>query len=287
MPPAAAALLPHPPLLVPELAGGAAPELDPLRDACLLALAEVLAAGGTTILIGTGPAWAVPAPAATGSFQPYGAPVEVSLPALVGPPPTVPSNPESGPPDPGRPQDRRGGQGGSRGPGAPSGRAGLVGLPEPGRLDQLPLSMAVAAWLLAGVDARPGRLLAASVPASLGPGAAAAIGRALVVGAAADGPVGLVVMADLSACRTEGAPGALHPAAAGFDASVGEVFRTGQPARLLDLDPAQAADLLVGGRVPLQVLAGAFQDAAGVGGRVLYEDAPYGVGYLVGVLTTP
>jgi hypothetical protein len=46
-----------------------------------------------------------------------------------------------------------------------------------------------------------------------------------------------------------------------------------------------AADLLAAGRVPLQVLAGAFADTAPVRGRVLYEAAPYGVGYLVGVLT--
>ena len=63
----------------------------------------------------------------------------------------------------------------------------------------------------------------------------------------------------------------------------------------------RAAGLLVSGRVPLQVLAGAFDqpDPAGeagagrdldkarpeVRGRVLYEGAPYGVGYLVAVLT--
>jgi hypothetical protein len=39
--------------------------------------------------------------------------------------------------------------------------------------------------------------------------------------------------------------------------------------------------------VPLQVLAGALADAARPRGQVLYDDAPYGVGYLVGVLTTP
>ena len=70
MPPVAAALLPHPPLLVPELAGGAAAELDPLRDACRLALDAVVAAGGTTILVGEGPVWWVPEPAAPGSFRP-------------------------------------------------------------------------------------------------------------------------------------------------------------------------------------------------------------------------
>jgi hypothetical protein len=53
------------------------------------------------------------------------------------------------------------------------------------------------------------------------------------------------------------------------------------------LDLALAAELRVGGRVPLQVLAGAFEGAARASGRILYDDAPYGVGYLVGVLTAP
>jgi hypothetical protein len=99
--------------------------------------------------------------------------------------------------------------------------------------------------------------------------------------------VGLVVMGDLSACRSEQAPGALRPGAAELDAAVAEALRTGKPERLLDLDHAEAADLLVAGRVPLQVLAGAFQDRPAVRGEVLYEDAPYGVGYLVAVLTSP
>ncbi|HEY7605547.1 MAG TPA: hypothetical protein VID07_02085, partial [Actinomycetes bacterium] len=70
-------------------------------------------------------------------------------------------------------------------------------------------------------------------------------------------------------------------------ASVAEAMGTGKPGRLLDIDPAVANDLLVAGRVPLQVLAGAFEDEPAAHGRILYEDAPYGVGYLVAVLTTP
>jgi hypothetical protein len=289
LPPVAAAVLPHPPLLVPELAGAAAPELDPLRAACRQALTAVLAAADLTILVGEGPVWGVPGPSAPGSFRPYGADVEVTLPGLVD--------------------------------------LDLPGLPAPARLDDLPLSLAVAAHLLAGLDAPPGRLFAATVPPSLGPGAAAAIGRALTAGDPArrggrgtgDGRVGLVAMGDLSACRTERAPGAVRPEAAAFDASVAEAFRTGKPDRLLDLDPTQAADLLVAGRVPLQVLAGACDPgratpgqvsdegtahglptirdrAAGEGrphgglamrGQVLYDDAPYGVGYLVALLVAP
>ena len=285
--PVVAAVLPHPPLLVPELAGAAAAELDPLRAACHKALSTVLGAADLTVVIGDGPVWGVPEPAAAGSFQPYGADVEVTLPALVD--------------------------------------LDLPGLPPPARLGQLPLSLAVAAHLLAAFDPPPTRLAAVTVPGSLGPGAAAAIGRTLTAAAQGLGATGLVAMADLSACRTEPAPGAFREEAAGFDASIAEAFRSGDPARLLDLDPAQAADLLVAGRVPLQTLAGACAEGPGSGaegshgdrggvdgegpaaggpgtgtggeepvvvepplrGEVLYDDAPYGVGYLVALLTAP
>jgi hypothetical protein len=253
MAPVSAAVLPHPPLLVPELAGAAAPELDPLRAACREALATVVAADDLTVVVGDGPVWGVPEPSAPGSFAPYGADRQVTLPAAL----TELDLPE---------------------------------LPTPARLPDLPLSLAVAAHLLTGLDPAPARLFAATVPTSLGPGAAAAIGRALAAagnGSAVGGPVGLVVMADLSACRTERAPGAFRAEAADFDASAAEALRTGKPARLLDLDPALAADLMVAGRVPLQVLAGAFESESAAHGRVLYEDAPYGVGYLVALLTAP
>lgn len=245
MAPVAAAVLPHPPLLVPELAGAAAPELAPLRAACHEALSTVVAAADLAILIGDGPVWAVPAPSAPGSFRPYGAGVDVALPTLVD--------------------------------------LDLPALPPPAQLTDLPLSLAVAAHVLEDLDRPPARLFAATVPRSLGPLAAAAIGHLLATTTAR---FGLVVMADLSACRTERAPGAFHPDAADFDARVADAFRTGTPQRLLALDPTQSADLLVTGRAPLQVLAGAFdQTRSGVRGRVLYEGAPYGVGYLVALLT--
>jgi hypothetical protein len=270
--PAAAALLPHPPLLVPELASGAAAELDPLRAACREALSAVLAAAGTTVIVGDGPVWGVAATGASGSFRPYGADVAVSL-----PPPALVAG-EAGADGPGH---RSASPPAAGGPGAGDGE----GLPEPAVLGRLPLSLAVAAWLLAGLEQPAGRLLAATVPGSLGPGAAAAVGAGLVERAAGVGPVGLVAMADLSARRTATAPGAFHPEAAGFDGAVAAAVGTGRPDRLLDLDPGLAAELQVAGRVPLQVLAGAFRGCGPTRGRVLYADAPYGVGYLVGALT--
>jgi len=306
MAPIAAAVLPHPPLLVPGLAGAAAPELDPLRAACREALVTVTAAADLTILVGTGPVWAVPTPSALGSFHPYGADLDVTLPALTDLDlpaalsdlqlPALTDN-------------------------------DLPGPPPPAHLAELPLPLAIAAHLLTTLDRPPPRIAAVTVPAALGPSAAATIGHALAAagqkaasadsgspagdrGGQAHGSadrarpaarVGLLVMGDLSACRTDRAPGGFRPEAAAFDASISEAFRSATPHRLLDLDPTRAATLLVSGRVPLQVLAGAFEQRdptgeAGPGrvldqtrpelrGRVLYEGAPYGVGYLVAILT--
>src|SRR5919201_103496 len=138
MPLVAAAVLPHPPLLVPELAGAAAAELDPLRAACAEALAEVLAAASTTVLVGDGPAWGQPALGAVGSFRPYGVDVEARLPAVA----RVGS----------RPADHAG---------APQRAAAPVtvgerdGLPEPAVLNRLPLSLAGGARLLGRPGGRP------------------------------------------------------------------------------------------------------------------------------------
>jgi hypothetical protein len=67
-------------MLVPELAAGAAPELDDLRDACAKALAALLAAGTRClVIIGAGPehvTWQAPV---SGSFAAYGVPLAVSL----------------------------------------------------------------------------------------------------------------------------------------------------------------------------------------------------------------
>ncbi|HVD14225.1 MAG TPA: hypothetical protein VNK73_07225 [Actinomycetota bacterium] len=312
-----AALLPHPPLLVPQLAGGAAGELDPLRSACHKALDAVLSASGALVVIGDGPVWGIAARAAVGSFAPYGADIEVQL-----------------PPD--------------------HLWVDIPALPEPHRLEALPLSLAIAAWLLdtaapgrrggrltlvrddaprvdepvsatgapgtaplsavppagdsdevpgrggppravgnapdAGGDGAPvaGRrappLVACTVPATLGPGAATAVGRALVEALADRGPVGMIAMADLSARRTEAAPGAFHPAAAAFDAGIARAFASGDLTALAEVDPAEAAELRVGGRAVLQAMAGGMQGGGPLAGQVLYDQAPYGVGYLVGIV---
>ena len=119
-----------------------------------------------------------------------------------------------------------------------------------------------------------------SVGEGTGPTACAALGARLAD--AAPG-VALLVMADGSARRSRRAPGYLDVRAEPFDAEVGRAIRTGDMPALLALDAGQAADLMATGRPAWQVLAGA---AAGRRPScvVRYDDAPFGVGYLVASL---
>ncbi|MFG3555542.1 hypothetical protein ACGGAQ_14325 [Micromonospora sp. NPDC047557] len=80
MPLVAAAVCPHPPLLVPEVAGVAASELDDLRAACDLAVRRLLAADpDAVVLLGVGPSTGPIRPPATGSLQPWGVDLDVPL----------------------------------------------------------------------------------------------------------------------------------------------------------------------------------------------------------------
>jgi hypothetical protein len=65
-----AAVCPHPPLLVPEVAGGAAPELDGLRAACAEAVRRL--SGDLVIVVGSGPLTRDFGTDATGGLRPYG-----------------------------------------------------------------------------------------------------------------------------------------------------------------------------------------------------------------------
>ena len=69
----AAAICPHPPLLVPSIAAGAAAELDHLRAACAAAVEEVFQAGPDAIVIvGSGAVTRDHGPHNFGAFDPYG-----------------------------------------------------------------------------------------------------------------------------------------------------------------------------------------------------------------------
>ena len=93
----AAAVLPHPPLLVPEVASGAAPELLALREACDAAVADVAAAHPDRIVVvGSGSCRRTHGPGAVGSFAGFGVPTAVHLAGPpAGPPPQVAALPLS------------------------------------------------------------------------------------------------------------------------------------------------------------------------------------------------
>ncbi|MFE9098200.1 class III extradiol dioxygenase subunit B-like domain-containing protein [Streptomyces sp. NPDC007264] len=232
----AAAVCPCPPLLVPEVAAGAAPELDGARAACADALG-VLAAARPDRLVVVGPVeGSAPRryPEGTaGSFRGFGVDRGVRL--------------------------------GAR-PGGPAAAR-----------DELPPSLAVAAWLLERTGWADAPVEGLGVPESLPSERCAEAGADL---AGRDERVALLVMGDASACRTLKAPGYLDERAAGFDAQVARALGAADVAALKALDASLAHELKAGGRAPWQVLAGA-AGGAGLSGSLLYDDAPYGVGYLV------
>ncbi|MFF3608482.1 hypothetical protein [Streptomyces sp. NPDC002463] len=227
----AAAVCPSPPLLVPEVATGAAPELDAARAACADAVG-LLAASRPDRLYVVGPAeeGGVYPAGAQGSFAGFGVDLSVRL--------------GEGP----RPTDR-----------------------------PLPTPLAVAAWLLARVAWADAPIEGRAVAAAATPDVCAGLGRELAGSAER---VALLVMGDGSACRTVKAPGYLDERAAGFDAEAARALGAADTTALLALDAGLAAELKAAGRAPWQVLAGA-AEGAGLDGRLLFEDAPYGVGYFV------
>ncbi|MEU5098541.1 class III extradiol dioxygenase subunit B-like domain-containing protein [Streptomyces sp. NPDC020996] len=233
----AAAVCPCPPLLVPEVAAGAAPELDAARAACTDALG-VLAAARPDRLVVVGPAaesehGAYPE-GARGSFRGFGVELDVRL---------------------GRAGDAAGAPGARR----------------------LPPSLAVAAWLLRRTGWSDAPIEGLGVRETLATERCVAAGKEI---AARAGRVALLVMGDGSACRTLKAPGYLDERAAPFDAQAARALAAADVAALEALDAGAAQELMVSGRAPWQVLAGA-AEGAGLSGALLFEDAPYGVGYLV------
>jgi hypothetical protein len=275
-----AALVPHPPLLLAELGRGTAPDLEQLRSASRHAVAGVLDQVETLLIAGPAPAWGEAEPGATASFVPYGAAVAARLPGSG-------SAPGPGRATHARPTSRNAPGYSPVATSTASGRWLDRGALPAGRLDGLPLSLAIAAWLLdlaAGERELPS-VAAFGVPADADAGTAAALGRALAAAAARPAMrVGLLVMADLSARRTPRAPAAFHPGAEEFDRRIGDAIRKADLGRLLEMDPGLAAEMRVGGMAALWLLAGALADARDLHGEVRYEGGPFGVGYLVGVL---
>jgi hypothetical protein len=228
-----AAVCPHPPLLVPELAGSTAGQLDDLRSACTAAIEAVrVTEPELLVVVGAGETTRRYGPGTVGSFASYGADVRVSLPAATG-----------------FTHD-----------------------------DGLPLSIAVGAWLLGRVGWTgdvPGQAIGESSPAE----ECRRVG--IQLGQETD-RLGLLVMGDGSAGRPTAAPAYVDVRAVDFDTTVADALRTADPASLMALDTSLATELRVAGRAPWQVLAGAAGDAV-FDADMLYDDAPFGVGYLVAV----
>ncbi|MGW7575043.1 class III extradiol dioxygenase subunit B-like domain-containing protein [Streptomyces sp. NPDC054765] len=229
----AAALCPCPPLLVPAVAAGAAPELAALRAACLDAIG-VLAAARPDRLVVLGPADEVGQgrypQGALGSFRGFGVDLGVQL-----------------------------------------------GAAERAPERELPPSLSVGAWLLSRTDWADAPVEALGVTESLPRERCLPAGREI----AASAPrVALLVMGDGSACRTVKAPGYFDERAEAFDAATARALGTADIDALTALDGGTAAALQVSGRSCWQVLAGA-AEGAGLHGRLLRDEAPYGVGYFV------
>jgi hypothetical protein len=163
---------------------------------------------------------------------------------------------------------------GSRGTLAPWGVdvSVTLGAPVAALVTDLPLSVAVGAWLL-GAPPRP--VTGQVVRTDLARADCAALGRDLVAGPAR---VALLVMGDGAAVDREARRGA---AATAFDAAVAGALATGDAAALLAIDAPTAAGLDCSGRAPWQAFAGAAGRTRPPHPRLLYHDAPYGVGYHV------
>ncbi|MDT3443094.1 MULTISPECIES: class III extradiol dioxygenase subunit B-like domain-containing protein [unclassified Pseudofrankia] len=257
----AAAICPHPPLLVPRVGAG---EPVGAREPALAAVRRLRAADPDAVLVvGDDPeALATGSraygPDAVGDFHGFGVDFRVPLGPLAGAGAAaadVVAEAEA----------------------AASGAIAGTGAPA------LPLSLAVGAWLLAETGWEVERR-GIGVSPKAEPAEAAALGAGLEAEAAAAGErVALLVMGDGSARRTAKAPGSLDERAEPYDEIVERALADVDLEALLGLEPGLAADLLVAGRASWQVLAGAVRavGAAGWAADPLYADAPYGVGYFV------
>ena len=232
----AAATCPSPPLLVPEVAGGAAHEMDDARVACDEALRALADARPDRLLVigpAEPPARGTHPQGARGSFRGFGVDLEVSL-----------------------------------GKGEP-----------PADARPLPSSLAVGAWLLdrEGWTAAPVEGLGVGEP--LSGQRCEETGRQLAGGTER---VALLVMGDGTNCRTVKAPGYFDERAAAFDAEAARALGNADADALLALDEEVAYELNASGRSCWQVLAGAaLEGGSALRGRLLYDEAPYGVGYFV------
>jgi hypothetical protein len=250
---AAAAVCPHPPVLVPAVMGsaGTGPEFGELRAACAAAVrALLLAQPDLLVVVGGSPADGTYAWPAAGSMQAFGVPWA------------------TGPGEPVLPLSLTVG-------------AWLLAealLPEALLAEGPPA--AVPATVVPATVAPPTvqvRAVAAVTP----PDGCLRLGAQL---AALAPRVALLVMGDASARKAAGVHGAADPDAERYDAGVAEALAAADAGALARLDPGLDAELMIAGRAAWQVLAGA---AASPGpgqvlrGQLRFAAAPLDVSYLV------
>ena len=136
----------------------------------------------------------------------------------------------------------------------------------------VPLGVTLGAWLLAGAGVPCSAITAGPDRPAAGPDRP-------------DRRRALLVMGDGSARRSERAPGYVDPRAEAFDAAVATALATADAPALAALDPALGADLLADGvpawRVAADAATGPYR------AELLYDAAPYGVGYLVATWLAP
>lgn len=147
---------------------------------------------------------------------------------------------------------------------------------------ELPLSLTVGAWLVRaalGPDSR-------AIGVSVGPDWDDAWDHEFTRLTTEHGEVALVVMGDGSARRSTTAPGYLDERAGEFDAEVARAMVSGTGAAFQPehLDPGLGERLLAAGRAVWEV-AGRALEGREYDAQLLYDSAPYGVGYFVAAWT--
>jgi hypothetical protein len=264
---ALAAVVPQPPLLVPELVAGAVGETAELRAACESAARRLTEAGARKWLaIGvdaSGPRTV--RPPASGSFAGYGVHVPVSLaPVAASEAAPVSVNVAS----------------------AASSWTNATSTEADGRAaagDGLALPLLVAGWLRGRMDV-PVTVVGELVHPGAGAADCAERGRELAMELAGDEPVGLLVLGDGASTHAAEGAGRVDERAGPFDEAVRLALATADAGALLALDAALADDVGATGRPAWQVLAGAVSSTgAPWEAELLYSAAPYGVGYHVAV----
>jgi hypothetical protein len=132
---------------------------------------------------------------------------------------------------------------------------------------RLPLAHTVGAWLLHEAGFSGTRV-------GVGPDDVGQLLRDL------PGPIGVLAVGDGSARRSVKAPGYLDEAAGPFDAAISRALAAGDAGALAALDPQAAARLLAAG-VPTWRGVGTALGGRDITAHLHYDDAPFGVGYLV------